>query len=240
MAIPYQNKKSSKKQQVEEMFDKIADKYDFFNHFFSLSIDKIWRKKTINLLKAHNPETILDIATGTGDLAIEASKLKPKKIVGIDISEGMLKVGKEKISRKNLQNMIELKKGDAEKLEFDNEYFDTAIVAFGVRNFENLEKGINEIFRVLKPAGKFVVLEFSKPKNAIIKFLYAIYFQLYLPIIGKLFSSDTGAYTYLPESVKTFPDGEKFLNKLKNVGFTETKQISLSMGIASIYVAKKS
>lgn len=239
MTIQNNTKYSSKKQQVETMFDKIANRYDFFNHFFSFGIDKIWRKKTIDILREHKPEKILDIATGTGDLAIEAIRLNPKSIVGIDISEGMLKIGREKIKKKGLQSIIEIKKGDAENLEFKDENFDAVIVAFGVRNFEHLDTGLNEIFRVIKKNGYIVILEFSKPRNYLIKLLYSFYFNVYLPITGKIFSSDKEAYTYLPESVKSFPDGVEFLHKLMNAGFIQTKQIFLSFGIASIYIGKK-
>lgn len=236
---PYKDNSRSKKEQVATMFDNIAPKYDFLNQLLSLGIHKSWRRKAINLLKEKKPKTILDIATGTGDFAIEAVKLNPEKIVGVDISEGMLKLGKEKIVKLGLQNLIELKSGDSETLPFSDNSFDAITVGFGVRNFENLEKGINDIYRVLNPGGVLAILEFSKPRNFPIKQIYNFYFKFITPTIGKIFSKDNSAYTYLPESVNAFPDGEDFLKILKNAGFIETKAISLTFGIASIYFCKK-
>jgi demethylmenaquinone methyltransferase / 2-methoxy-6-polyprenyl-1,4-benzoquinol methylase len=238
--VPYKDEKSGKKEQVAKMFNNISHRYDFLNHFLSLGIDKIWRRKAIALLKESNPQYILDVATGTGDFALQAMVLKPKKISGIDISEGMLEVGRKKVRKKQLQDVIELITGDSENIPFPENKFDAVIVAFGVRNFENLEVGLKEIFRVLKPGGKLIVLEFSKPRSFPMKQLYSVYFKHILPGIGRVVSSDKSAYTYLPESVQAFPDGEDFLEVLKNVGFKNTQCKALSFGISSIYSATKS
>jgi len=237
--VPYKEKEGSKKAQVAEMFDNISPRYDFLNHFLSLGIDILWRKKAVKELKAIKPKLILDIATGTGDFAIEALSLKPEKIIGVDISEGMLSFGREKLSRRKLNDKIELRMGDSEKLLFDDNTFDAVIVAFGVRNFENLEKGLRDMLRVLKPGGKVVVLEFSKPGKFPMKQLYNFYFKYILPIIGRLISKDKAAYTYLPESVKAFPDGPLFIDILERVGFKETLCKPLTFGISSIYTGIK-
>jgi len=237
--LPYKNSNASKKEQVATMFNNIAKKYDFLNHFLSVGIDKIWRKKAIATLKTTKPQIILDIATGTGDLAINALKLNPEKIIGIDISEGMLEIGRQKIEKRNLKDKIQLLLGDSENIEFEDKYFDAAIVAFGVRNFENLQKGLSEIYRVLKPNSKFVVLEFSKPTTFPIKQLYNFYFINILPFIGKMFSKDNSAYTYLPESVNAFPEGSLFVKNMKDVGFNSVKQQKLFFGVASIYTGTK-
>lgn len=237
--VPYKEKEGSKKTQVAEMFNNISRRYDFLNHFLSLGIDIIWRKKAIRELKAHQPKLILDIATGTGDFAIEALALKPEKVIGVDISEGMLEVGRKKIARRNLQNKIDLRMGDSEKLLFDDNTFDAVIVAFGVRNFENLEKGLADMFRVLKPGGKVVVLEFSTPVRFPMKQLYSFYFKYILPGIGRFISKDKAAYTYLPESVKAFPNGPFFTSILNKVGFKKTICKPLTFGICSIYTGIK-
>lgn len=237
--LPYKDQKDGKKKQVEGMFNNIAPKYDLLNRLLSAGTDIRWRRKAVRLLESEKPKMILDIATGTGDLAIEALMLDPEKIIGIDISEGMLEVGRQKISRMNLSHKIELRKGDSEDLEFPDNYFDAVIVAFGVRNFENLEKGLAGMFRVLKPAGTLVVLEFSKPRNFIFKVFYNFYSKFIMPFIGRIVSKDKSAYTYLPESVKTFPYGEGFLKILLNTGFHSTKCIPLTFGISSVYTAKK-
>jgi len=238
--LPYKNSQGGKKEQVAEMFDNIAPKYDFLNHFLSMNIDKIWRRKSIRLLKSEKPELILDVATGTGDFAFEIYKrLKPKKIIGIDISEGMLKVGETKIKKRNLSEYIEFRKGDSENLDFEDNYFDAVTVAFGVRNFENLKKGLAELFRVLKPSGKLIVLEFSQPDTFPIKQFYGFYSKYILPFFGKLFSKDKSAYTYLPESVNAFPYGEKFIQFLKNTGFKSARYKKFSFGISSVYFAEK-
>jgi demethylmenaquinone methyltransferase / 2-methoxy-6-polyprenyl-1,4-benzoquinol methylase len=237
--LPYKNSSQSKKNQVEEMFDNISPKYDLLNHLLSVNIDKIWRKNAIKKVKVFAPQNILDVATGTGDFAIAATRIKNVRVTGIDISEGMLEIGRKKVERKKLSGQIELIKADSENLPFDKDTFDAATVGFGVRNFENLEKGLSEIFRVLKPGGVFVVLEFSKPKKTPFKQLYYFYFTKILPALGRLISKDNSAYTYLPESVKTFPDGEDFIDILNNVGFVESSSHQQTFGIATIYFSRK-
>ncbi|MES2593234.1 MAG: bifunctional demethylmenaquinone methyltransferase/2-methoxy-6-polyprenyl-1,4-benzoquinol methylase UbiE [Bacteroidota bacterium] len=240
IVTPYKDQTTSKKEQVATMFNNIAPKYDFLNQLLSMGIHKGWRRKAVGLLKPLHPKTILDIATGTADFAIEAMKLNPEKVIGVDISEGMLKLGVEKINKLGLQNKIELKLGDSENLPFADNSFDAITVGFGVRNFENLEKGISDIYRVLNPNGMIAILEFSKPSHFPVKQVYNFYFRYVTPFVGKIFSKDNSAYTYLPESVNAFPAGEEFLNVLRKAGFKETKAISLTFGIASIYTAKKS
>jgi len=237
--LPYKDKNTSKKEQIAAMFNSISGKYDFLNHFLSLGIDILWRKRAVRLLTKHQPQLILDIATGTGDFAIEALSLKPKKIIGVDISEGMLSVGREKLIKKNLTDKIELISGDSEVLPFEDNFFDAVIVSFGVRNFENLEKGLSDMLRVLKPGGKVVILEFSKPKSFPFKQLYQFYFQWILPKIGKLISKNHAAYTYLPDSVQAFPDGDDFLNILDKIGFQKNQCTPLTLGISSIYFGSK-
>ena len=236
---PYQKKEGSKKDQVAQMFDNISHRYDFLNHFLSLGIDITWRKEAIALLKSHQPKTILDVATGTGDFAIEALSLEPDQVIGVDISEGMLERGRVKLKKKGLENRIKLTSGDSEDLPFEDNNFDAVIVAFGVRNFENLGNGLMEIFRVLKSEGVLVVLEFSKPKSFPFKQLYNFYFRFILPNIGRAISKDHSAYSYLPESVRAFPDGNDFLKTLNETGFKETKCVPLTFGISSIYTGKK-
>jgi len=237
--VPYKEEKTSKKVQVARMFDNISGRYDFLNHFLSLGIDKGWRKKAVNLLRPLKPKRILDVATGTGDFALQALLLNPEKIIGIDISEGMLDVGRRKVREKHLEHLVELRSGDSENLPFEENNFDAVTVAFGVRNFENLERGLQEIFRVLKPGGMAVVLEFSKPRKFPFKQIYSFYFKFILPKIGRIVSSDKAAYTYLPESVEAFPDGEDFLHILHHVGFKHTQCRSLTFGISSIYIGTK-
>lgn len=238
-ALPYKNSGQSKKVQVEEMFNQISPKYDLLNHLLSANIDKLWRKKAIKQLTPWNPGLILDVATGTADFAIAATAINNAKVVGIDISEGMLEVGRRKIEKKGLESRIELIKADSEKLPFESDTFDAAIVGFGVRNFENLKAGISEIKRVLKPGGVFFVLEFSKPVKTPYKQIYQFYFTKILPLIGRMVSKDSNAYTYLPESVNEFPDGDKFLSILAEVGFVESKYFVQTFGIASIYETQK-
>lgn len=221
------------------MFDQISHRYDLLNHLLSVNIDKAWRNKAIKMLKAFQPKTILDIATGTADFAIAAGKLNPEKITGIDLSEGMLRIGRQKVEKKGLSNLIELRKADSEALPFENHSFDAAVVGFGVRNFENLEKGLAEIFRVLRPGGVFVVLEFSLPKNKVFRSLYFFYFLKVLPWLGRLISKNSRAYTYLPESVREFPDGENFARILEKAGFEKCRWVPQTMGIATIYQAQK-
>lgn len=232
---PYGNEGSSKTEEVAAMFNNIAPRYDFLNHVLSMGIDKGWRKEAIALFKDNPPDHLLDVATGTADFAISALKINPGKITGVDISEGMLEIGRKKIISKGLQHKIELIYGDSEKLPFEDATFDAAMVAFGVRNFSDLDKGLRDIFRVLKPGGKFVVLEFSQPTAFPVKQLYWFYFRYILPTVGKLVSKDNSAYTYLPESVKVFPYGDAFLEKLKKAGFMHTIQKQLTFGIASVY-----
>lgn len=236
---PYGDESSSKKQEVATMFNNISAKYDFLNHFLSLGIDKLWRKRAIKELKTLKPKRILDIATGTGDFALEALKINPHNIIGVDISEGMLKVGMEKMKAKEVDHIISLRLGDSENLPFENEVFDAITVGFGVRNFENLEKGLSEMLRVLKPGGKAIVLEFSKPKSFPIKQLFGFYSNYLIPFFGKLFSKDKRAYSYLPESVKVFPEGQAFRDILTNVGFENVSSFTVSGGIATIYSGTK-
>lgn len=239
MALPDKNSDLSKKGQVEEMFDNISPKYDLLNHLLSVNIDKLWRKNAVRKLKTSQPRHVLDVATGTGDFALAISKLSNVKITGIDISEGMLAVGRKKIEKEGLSNSIELLKADSEQLPFNQGHFDAATVGFGVRNFENLNKGLSEIFRVLKPGGVFYVLEFSKPEKAPFKQIYYFYFTKILPLIGRLISKDSNAYTYLPESVNEFPDGDRFLNILADIGFVHGKCFKQTFGVASIYEVYK-
>lgn len=238
--VPYKESSGSKKEQVTEMFDNVAGKYDLLNHVLSGGVDIYWRKKALAMLKNNRNDLVLDIATGTGDLAIEANRiLKPGKIIGVDISQGMLEEGRAKIKRLGLEEKIEMQLGDSEKLLFDNNTFDTVIVSFGVRNFENLLKGLSDMNRVLKPGGTCMVVEFSKPKNYFFKQAYWFYSTKILPLIGKLISKDQSAYTYLPESVKAFPDGEDFLKVYREAGFKETRAVPLTFGICSVYIGKK-
>ncbi len=222
------------------MFDKIAPYYDFLNHFLSLGIDRSWRRRAIATLKPLQPKQVLDVATGTADLALEAySQLKPEKISGIDISMEMLEIGRKKIAKKGLENAIELKLDDSENLSFESNTFDAVTVAFGVRNFEHLAKGLEEMYRVLKTDGQVVILEFSKPKIFPFRQLFNVYFKYVLPFIGKITSKDRKAYKYLYDSVQAFPDGENFVTILENTGFKSIQCISLSLGICSIYTGKK-
>ncbi len=233
------NPPASKKENVAGMFNRIARYYDFLNHFLSLNRDVIWRKKAIDELISDRHKTILDVATGTGDLAIEASRLTPVRIIGIDISENMLELAREKISKRQLSHIIEIQKGDSENLSFADESFDAVTVAFGVRNFENLEKGLSEMLRVLKKGGRVVILEFSMPSNFPVKQIFSFYFRNILPLVGKIISRDAFAYRYLPNSVKEFPYGKDFIDMLKRVGFSSLVQKPLSLGICSIYTGVK-
>ncbi|HEX9649858.1 MAG TPA: bifunctional demethylmenaquinone methyltransferase/2-methoxy-6-polyprenyl-1,4-benzoquinol methylase UbiE [Cyclobacteriaceae bacterium] len=237
--VPYKERSESKKQQVATMFDNISKKYDFLNHLLSLGIDISWRRKAIKKLQKLKPSKILDIATGTGDFALEALKLKPEKIIGVDISDGMLTVGREKMVRKKVSHIIDLQSGDSENLQFPDNFFDAVIVSFGVRNFENLEKGLSEMHRVIRPGGMAVILEFSKPEKFPIRQIYNFYFKVILPKIGRLFSGDTSAYTYLPESVQEFPYGKKFVEILGKVGFKYNQCYPQTLGISSIYTGEK-
>lgn len=236
---PYATEEGSKKEQVAKMFDNISARYDFLNHFLSLGIDKGWRRKVVRMLKKDNPEKILDIATGTADLAIALTKIPGANVTGVDISAGMLKVGGEKIEKRGLTERIALQLGDSENLPFEDNSFDAITVAFGVRNFENLEQGLSEILRVIKPGGTVAILEFSQPTGFPFKQLYRFYFKFILPTIGKLVSKDQSAYTYLPESVDAFPYGTRFLDILNKLGYQDPVARPVTFGVATIYSATK-
>lgn len=225
---------------VESMFDSIAWRYDFLNHFLSFGIDRLWRKRAIEIIgQTHKPSLILDVATGTGDLAIAAMKLNPDRVTGIDISEKMLETGQKKIRSKGLTGKIELIRGDSEKIRFDDNYFDVAMVAFGVRNFSDPHKGLCEMNRVIRPGGLIMVLEFSKPAVFPFREVYNFYFHNVLPFFGRLFSKDKKAYRYLPDSVMKFPDNEAFIKHLQDAGFIQVRQKKLTGGVASIYTGIK-
>ncbi len=236
---PYKDTSRSKKEQVAEMFDTISGKYDGLNRVISFGIDIKWRKKVVKLVGKTNPKNILDVATGTGDLAINLSKTGAREIIGLDISAGMLKVGEEKIKAKKLESIISMVKADGENLPYEENYFDAITVAFGVRNFENLEKGLSEIFRVLKPGGIFVVLETSLPTRTPYKQGYKFYSTKILPLIGRIFSKDRSAYSYLSESAAAFPYGEAFNNILKKIGFIAIEDKPQTFGVATIYKCTK-
>jgi len=237
--VPNKDSALSKKQQVAGMFDKIAFRYDFINTFLSVGIDVYWRKRAIRELKQEMPKSVLDVATGTADVAIQTYRqLKCENITGIDISAGMLELGRKKVSKLLLDNYIRLQQGDSESLHFENDSFDAVTVAFGVRNFEHLHTGLQEMLRVLRPGGKLVVLEFSKPKMPF-KTLYNLYMNVIAPSVGTLFSKDRDAYRYLNNSVKAFPEGKDFLYILKETGYKNTYHIPLSLGICTIYCGHK-
>ena len=236
---PYKDSNLNKKEQVAQMFDNISGNYDGLNRVISFGIDIKWRKKVVELVGSKNPTNVLDIATGTGDLAINLTETSAKEIIGLDISEGMLEVGRKKITTKNLSSKIQMVQADSEALPFENDTFDAITVAFGVRNFENLEKGLSEIFRVLKPAGIFVILETSVPTKFPYKQGYKFYSTTLLPVIGKLFSKDKAAYSYLSESAAVFPYGAKFNNILSKIGFIDIEDKPQTFGVATIYTASK-
>ena len=236
---PYKNSTLSKKEQIAQMFDTISENYDRLNRVISFGIDIKWRKKVLQIVTQSNPKTILDIATGTGDLAILMAQTKAPKIIGLDISAGMLEVGRKKIQDKNLSNTIEMVLADSEEMPFEDSFFDAITVAFGVRNFENLEKGLSEILRVLKPNGVFVILETSVPDKTPYKQGYTFYSKNILPLIGKLFSKDNVAYGYLSKSAAAFPYGEDLNNILRKIGFIEVKAMPQTFGVATIYSATK-
>jgi demethylmenaquinone methyltransferase/2-methoxy-6-polyprenyl-1,4-benzoquinol methylase len=236
--IPYEELNLSKKEQVRKMFNNIAHRYDFMNRLLTLRIDTIWRKKAINLVKPYEPKDILDVATGTGDFAVEMMRLKPKKVIGIDIAEVMLELGRKKMERKGLSATIELKEADSENLPFADSSFDLVSSAFGVRNFEDLEKGLSEMLRVLRPEGHILILEASNPEDMPFKSLYKAYMTKICPAIGSIFS-DGKAYNYLNRSVEAFPTGNAFIEILNKVGYTDAHHYPQSMGVASIYIAKK-
>jgi demethylmenaquinone methyltransferase/2-methoxy-6-polyprenyl-1,4-benzoquinol methylase len=237
--VPNEGSKVNKKLQVEQMFDNIAPKYDFLNRLMSLGIDIQWRKKVIQRLQAARKGQFLDVATGTADLAIMLASLQPKKVIGIDISQQMLNKGDEKIIEANVQDIVSLQKADSENLPFADNTFDAATVSFGARNFENLDKGLREMYRVLSPGGILIILEFSKVKVFPLKQLFAFYFRYITPTIGKIFSKNNTAYSYLPESVAAFPEGEEMCSILHKIGFKNSTCTPLSFGIASIYQATK-
>jgi demethylmenaquinone methyltransferase / 2-methoxy-6-polyprenyl-1,4-benzoquinol methylase len=238
--VPYKGSALSKKEQVASMFDDIAHRYDFLNRFLSAGIDMRWRRKALACLMDLQPATILDVATGTADLPIMASGLlKATKFKGIDISDGMLEIGRNKVAKLGLEKTIELLNGDSEAINFENNSFDAVTVAFGVRNFQDLEKGLSEILRVLKPGGMLVVLEFSKPKLPLIKSFYNLYMKVVCPGAGRLFSKNRKAYQYLDESIRKFPQGKEFLQILDKLGYKQTRSKSLSLGICSIYCGEK-
>lgn len=230
---------ASKKENVREMFNDISPKYDFLNHFLSFGIDFLWRKRLVGMLAEIKPTSVLDVACGTGDVALAVAKLNPEKIIGIDISEKMLEIGRTKIIRSNLEKMISFGKGDAEHIPYSDNSFDAVTVAFGVRNFENLETGLSEMRRVLRPKGRMLILEFSHPASFPMKQLYGFYSRYVIPFFGRIISGNSRAYTYLPESVAAFPSGNDFLTILDSLGLHHTNQVRLSWGIASIYVAEK-
>jgi len=235
-----QEMQENKRAMVESMFDSIAWRYDFLNHFLSFGIDRLWRKKAIQVISGNyqNPG-ILDVASGTGDLAVAAMELDPVKITGIDISRKMLDVGRDKIRKKGLEGKIELMYGDSENIPFANDSFEVAMVAFGVRNFSDTLKGLSEMKRVIRNGGMIMVLEFSKPSAFPFRQLYHFYFRNILPFFGELFSKDKAAYLYLPDSVSKFPAGEEFLELLSEAGFSDTRQVKLTGGVASIYTGIK-
>lgn len=239
VVLPLPDSGLSKKEQVAGMFDRISKKYDFLNHLLSLGIDKGWRKKAIRSLQAIAPENILDIATGTGDLAIAALALNPLKITGIDISEGMLAIGKQKVEELGLEEKISLEYGDSEHLPFSTASFDAVTCAYGVRNFEHLEQGLAEMSRVLRPGGRMAILEFSRPKTFPVKQFFQFYFRYILPILGKAVSKDQTAYTYLPESVAVFPEGNDFCRLLEKCGLQKVEAQPLAFGITTLYTAER-
>lgn len=238
--VPYKASSKSKKEQIAEMFNNISPTYDLLNRLLSLGIDVQWRKKALTMLKNTHPQKVLDVATGTADLAILAQKmLKPQQVIGVDIAEAMLSIAKRKIQKLGLASYISLQIADSEKLPFAESSFDLVTVAFGVRNFANLEQGLAEIYRVTQPQGSIMILEFSKPSVFPIKQIYHFYAKTFLPLIGKLISKDKAAYSYLPESVEAFPEGKTFTNILEKIGFKDVSCRPLSFGICSVYLGKK-
>jgi len=236
---PYSHSEKTRKAQITEMFDNIAPGYDFLNHFLSLGIDILWRKKAIRMLNMHKPERVLDIASGTGDFAFEALKMQPGEVIGLDISPGMLLVAKEKISKRKKEGLIRMELGESEQLPYPDHFADAITVGFGARNFENLDKSLTEMWRVLKPGGKAVILEPSFPRTFPMKQLFGLYFKNILPLLGRLFSKDSHAYTYLPQSVAAFPEGEDFLKICRKAGFHNAEWHPLTLGICALYVLEK-
>ena len=236
---PNQSLNSSKKTQIESMFDSISVEYDFLNRVMTFGNDIRWKRKMYSIAKSHNPKKLLDIATGTADIALELAKIKDAKIIGVDISEKMLEVGREKIVAKNLSDNVVLKSGDAEDLDYSDSNFDVVTIGFGVRNFQNLEKGLKESCRVLKKGGVLIILETSVPENRIIRFFYFLFSRSFIPFVGSLFSKDKEAYQYLQKSAEKFPSGKRFLSVLENCGFKNITIEPLMLGATSIYVALK-
>jgi len=230
---------AEKKLAVRQMFDDISIRYDFLNHFLSMGIDRSWRKQLVKLLSEKKPVTILDVATGTGDLAIAMTALKSARITGIDIAEKMLATGQLKVTESGLGDIINLQQGDAEQIPFPDSSFDAVTVAFGVRNFEDLLRGLTEMRRVLIPGGTMMILEFSHPSSFPFRQFYRIYSTLFIPLIGRIFSGDNKAYRYLPDSISAFPSGNDFLTVLNNIGMKKSRQVVLTFGVASIYIAEK-
>ena len=237
--VPYKNHKSSKKTQVRQMFDGISPKYDLLNRIISGGIDIKWRKKVVDILVQKKPEKILDVATGTGDLAVALIKTQASEIIGIDISKGMLDIGKEKVKKNQLHKKIKMEIGDSESIDYPENYFDAITVAFGVRNFENLDKGLSEIHRVLRPGGDLVILETSVPQKFLVKHFYRLYTHSIMPVLGWFFSKDKSAYQYLSDSANTFPFSKAFNNILKKIGFIDVEDIPQTFGVVTIYRAKK-
>jgi len=237
--LPYKDKKSSKKTQVRQMFDGISPQYDLMNRIISGGIDIKWRKNVVSMLIEKQPEKILDVATGTGDLAIALLQTKATEIIGIDISEGMLDIGKQKVRNNQWDQKIKMQIGDSENIDYPDDYFDAATVAFGVRNFENLDKGLSEILRVLRPGGDLIILETAVPNNYLLRQFYHLYTQFIMPVIGNMFSKDKSAYQYLSDSAAAFPFGKAFNNILAKNGFIEIEDIPQTLGVASIYRAQK-
>lgn len=221
------------------MFDSISGKYDLLNRTLSMGIDRLWRSRVVREIKLQNPDFLLDVATGTGDLILAAAPAVQKNLVGLDISPGMLELGKQKVEKSSFRSRIQMQVGDAENLPFEDGSFQAITCAFGVRNFENLQVGLSEFYRTLSPNGKTYVLEFSRPKQGVLSALFLFYFRHILPKVGRLVSKDPAAYTYLPQSVAAFPDGEDFLNELRAVGFKNARQHRMTMGVATLYIAEK-
>jgi len=236
---PYKNKNSTKKGQITSMFNSISGEYDFLNKIMTFGIDEVWRKKIYKIAKESNPKIILDLATGTADIAIELANIQNAKIIGVDISKKMLDVGSNKILKKNLKSKIHLQLGDAENIDYPDKYFDIVTIGFGVRNFENLKVGLKEAFRVLKKNGKIIILETSVPKNLIIRFFYKIFVRVFVTTLGKLFSKDKTAYNYLQKSAEKFPYGSSFISILETIGFKNSIVESQMFGATSIYIAEK-
>ena len=238
--VPFKASDDAKKEQVREMFDKIAFKYDFLNRFLSMGIDRSWRKKALKMLEASKPKHILDVATGTGDLAIMAVKiLHPESVVGIDISEGMMQLGREKVKKAGLQDSIQMLQGDSEAISFPENSFDAVTVGFGVRNFENLEQGLLEIKRVMRPDAKLIVIEATKPSAPVLKQLFSFYMNRICPLAGKWFSKNDEAYDYLNKSVKYFPEKKAFINILNQLGYRNAFYKTMTLGTCTIYCAEK-